>query len=164
MIVSVINILLLMAATIMSWWIFFWHKNTTWLTFSIFATLSLAVAVFISYWAYTSVAAIHNNKNPNSTFNMLAYMFGIIFGAYTICATFALYLYRYWHYSYLLMAYGDDPTRNDLFGSDTFASFWVLNKSMILAISLCLFFSAFCFAYSVYSTYTLTFNRYQLTR
>jgi cation transport ATPase len=125
-IIGFFTTLLTGAACGLSWYLFWHHGSVPWLTNSIFITVALIAAIF----GAVNCFLLRSNK-VSDTASLLGTMLCIIAATYSLTAGFTMYLYRYWEYSWSLMAFANSDLKASVFGAGTFANVWSYHKTLM---------------------------------
>lgn len=147
--------------------------NSYWLTNAIVITLALFAMIFnvnfnINAFKTASKSTSQLSQGPMDSMR-LSFLSSAFFASICGCASFVFLIYKYWHYSWMIMAFGDNKLRKSVFGTSTwdenkFANEWDTNKQMINWLCICLFLSALIFCYMMYVSLYSSPNRYETTR
>ena len=142
--VSLFGFVLTSASAVLSWYLWVYHKNTLWLIHSILCTFAVVFAVMLIISGsmalrYLSDVAKYGYKRPPSQcFFKLGFAGALFYFGYCIVSAVAFFIYRYWQYSWMLMAYGNDQLKKEVFENSTFSNVWDINKWMMNVMCLCL--------------------------
>jgi hypothetical protein len=114
-------------------------------------------------------SVLNNEPSQDPASLTLVSVFNSIAGTYCVSAAIAFYIYRYWQYSWMLMAYANPGLRDQAFGqttwtNDGFESRWNLIKQIMSWSSLLLLLSGLYFGQMTYYLWFSANNRFGLTR
>ena len=132
---SILALLLLTAAATLSWYHFYWSPSLLWLVHSITLTLAALVPLYLICWCFGVYKSLSKDqKQLSDPSNMVAWIFATIFAGWCLTAAIAMFIYRHWQYSWMIMLYGDLAAAKAVFGNWNFATAWLYSKSMLNAM------------------------------
>jgi hypothetical protein len=158
-IIGFFTILLTGAAAGLSWYLYWYHGSVPWLTNSIFITVAFIAAIF----GIINCFVIRSN-NVSDGAGLMGTMLCIIAATYCLTAGFTMYLYRYWEYSWSLMAFANSDLKEIVFGSGTFASVWSLHKTLINSMCVLLLVACIGLLWLAYVQWASSAHRLKMAR
>jgi hypothetical protein len=126
-------------------------------------SIFITVAFFAAIFGTVNCFLIRSN-NVSDGASLMGTMLCIIAASYCLTAGFTMYLYRYWEYSWSLMAFANSDLKELVFGSGTFASVWSLNKTLMNSMCVLLLVASIGLLWLAYVQWASSAHRWKMAR
>ena len=150
----------------MTWFPLFTDQNTAIiLSHAIMLTFAFLFSLFCLKWAMGTNKTIGLGKQADSTQTLLVFIGGAIFSIYCLASACYFFIFRYYHYSWLLMAAGNVKEWDRVAGLTTpFMDYNNTSRRIMWWVSFFTLICSLCFAFCAYAAWSVFWNRFVFFR
>jgi len=162
---GILAFITLLVAMILTWILYFRDRNSTFLWHGIWLIGLMVFAIICIAWAFMATPAVRAGRQPMPILSTIVYLGSLLALGYLVVEALWLVFYKPLHYDYLVGLRTDTGIWNNrMVSGSSFEDGWVSSRRMIWWTIFMGLIAAICFAYLIYASRSVVWNRYQLTR
>lgn len=163
-ILGAVAAVLSLIAMIMMWFLYYRHRNDSFLTHGIVMIFVFLFAAGCAVWALGASSALKAGRQPNSLFTLIIFLVSLTAMGYCLVMSMWLIYYRSIHYDYIIGVFAAGKDGERFHSGWGFDDVWKQNRRMLYWIVIFTLISGICFALIAYTAASAVWNKYQLVR
>jgi hypothetical protein len=156
---------LCLVAMILTWILYYRERTRTFLWHAIWLIFAFLFGFALAAWGASSGSQVRVGKQPAANFTLAIFLGCLVFFVYLVAESLWFIFYRSVHQAYLIDLRTDNGLWDQrMISGSTFDQGWIADRRMMWWTSAFTLISGICFAFGVYATRSVVWNRFQLTR